>query len=212
MKESYTETIPRYQQIAIEVASRIVNGNLSEGDKIFGRSSIASQFSVSPETARRAFCVLADLEIVSPEKGSGTRILSREKAKTFLDQFSSQKNLESIKADIAKCIERQRKETTQMNELLSDLISATEHYRSMNPLVPYSIQISGSCRFLGQTVQDIQLWQNTGATLVAIKRDNSLLLSPGPYASITENDTIYFITQDLSDQKVVDYLFADMNA
>lgn len=209
MKEVYSEAIPKYQQIAIEVATRIMNGTLSEGDKISGRSSIASQFSVSPETARRAFCILADLEIVSPEKGSGTRVLSKEKAVVFLSQFANQKNLESIKADIFQCIERQIRETTQMNGLLSDLITATEHYRSMNPLAPYSIPISKSCRFLGKTIKDIQLWQNTGATLVAIRRDNKLLLSPGPYASLTENDTIYFITQDLSDKKVNDYLCGD---
>lgn len=203
------EGIPRYQQIAIEVARRIVDGNISEGEKISGRSAIASQFSVSPETARRAFCILADLEIVSPEKGSGTRVLSKEKAEYFLTQFSDQKNLESIKEDIKKCIERQLKESKQMSSLLSDLIGATEHYRSMNPLAPYTVNVTASCTFLEKTIQEIQLWQHTGATLVAIKRDGNLLLSPGPYAALMENDTLYFVTQDLSDKRVRDYLYLD---
>lgn len=207
MKDDYTEALPRYQQIALELAARIVEGNVPEGDKISGRSAIASQFGVSPETARRAFCILADLEIVSPEKGSGTRVLSKEKAAGFIAQFSNQKNLESIKADISRCIERQKKETAQMNGLLSELINATEHYRSMNPLAPYTVRVTASCRFLGKTIQDVRLWQNTGATLVAIRREDKLLLSPGPYASLRENDTLFFITQDLSDRKVSDFLF-----
>ena len=63
--------IPRYQQIAVEVAARIANGEYPEGQKIYARSSLAGQYSVSPETARRAICILSDLGIVSSEKGNG---------------------------------------------------------------------------------------------------------------------------------------------
>lgn len=207
MRESSSDAIPRYQQIALEIAAHIVNGDYHEGDKISGRSSIASQYKVSPETARRAFCILDDLEIVSAEKGSGTRILSQENAKNFLQQFSDRKNVETIKQSIIQNIERQKSEMLQIDSLLSELITATEYYRSVNPLAPYTLRITQSCKLLGKTIQDIQLWQHTGATLVAIKRAGKLMLSPGPYASLKENDMLYFITQDLSNQKVMDYLF-----
>ena len=76
--------IPRYQQIAVEIASRIASEEYKVGDKIYARSSIAGQYGVSPETARRAICVLCDLEIVSSEKGSGVTIKSTENAIIFL--------------------------------------------------------------------------------------------------------------------------------
>ncbi len=72
--------IPRYQQIAVEVAARIANGEYEVGEKIYARSSLASQYSVSPETARRAICILSDLGIVTSEKGNGIIIRSQKKS------------------------------------------------------------------------------------------------------------------------------------
>ena len=57
-------SIPRYQQIAIEISSRIASGEYKVGEKIYARSSIASQYGVSSETARRAICVLCDLSLI----------------------------------------------------------------------------------------------------------------------------------------------------
>ena len=51
---------PRYQQIAADIAAKIAGGEYKIGDKIFARSSLASQYHVSSETARRAICVLCD--------------------------------------------------------------------------------------------------------------------------------------------------------
>ena len=42
-------SIPRYQQIAIEIASRISSGQYKVGEKIYARSSIASQYGVSSQ-------------------------------------------------------------------------------------------------------------------------------------------------------------------
>ena len=79
----YADTIPRYQRIALEIASRIASGEYEEGQKVSGRSSIAGQYGVSPETARRAFSVLSDNGIVDPWKGSGMFIKSRKNAEKY---------------------------------------------------------------------------------------------------------------------------------
>ena len=54
-----TDHESRYQQLASDIASRIAEGSYQVGDKIFARSSLASQYQVSSETARKAVCVLA---------------------------------------------------------------------------------------------------------------------------------------------------------
>lgn len=207
MRKGHTDSIPRYQQIAVEIAGRIAEGELEVGERVYGRSSVASKYNVSPETARRAFCILADMEIVTAEKGSGMRIKSRENAEAFLRQFSEQKDIEAIKTSVAACIERQQAEMETLAGCVADLITATEHYRSLNPLAPYRIRITAECRFIGKTIREVQLWQHTGATLVAVRREGKLLLSPGPYAAFQENDEIYFISQDLSDGRIREYLY-----
>ena len=52
---------PRYQQIAVAIAERIVDGKYPIGSKIYARSTLASNFNVSPETARKAINVLVEL-------------------------------------------------------------------------------------------------------------------------------------------------------
>ena len=46
---------------------------------------------------------------------------------------------------------------------------------------------------IGKNIGKIQFWQETGATIVAIKRANYMILSPGPYAELYADDTIIFV-------------------
>lgn len=199
--------VPRYQKIAVEVATRIVSGEYKVGSKIYARSSLSSQFGVSAETARRAISVLSDLNIVTSEKGSGVKIESQEKASEFINQFQERKTIDSIKDNLNESAKRQKEEMEYFNKCLKELIEASEHFKSLNPFVPFELKITKECLHINKTVSELQLWQNTGATLLAIKRNNVLIKSPGPYISLKENDIIYFITQDDSRQKVKFFLF-----
>ena len=200
-------SIPRYQQIAIEIASRISSGQYKVGEKIYARSSIASQYGVSSETARRAICILCDLEIVTSEKGSGVIIKSYENAVNFIRQYSKRQTIDTIKENLLKSIARQQKEMDTLNECLSDLITASEHFRSMNPFMPFEVKITSECSYLNKTVSEIQFWQHTGATVLAIGRNGNVIKSPGPYAILLENDIIYFLSQDDSSQRVKEFLY-----
>lgn len=46
-------TNSKYQKIAISVAERIANDEYEVGEKLKSRTTIASTFNVSPETARK---------------------------------------------------------------------------------------------------------------------------------------------------------------
>ena len=94
--------MPRYQQIAVEIATRIANEEYKVGDKIYTRSYIAGHYGVSPETARRAICVLSDLDIVVSEKGSGVTIKSRQNASNFIKQFNKRETIESINTQLTE--------------------------------------------------------------------------------------------------------------
>ena len=123
-------SMPRYQQIAVEIATRIANEEYKVGDKIYTRSYIAGHYGVSPETARRAICVLSDLDIVVSEKGSGVTIKSRQNASNFIKQFNKRETIESIKEKIFQSVDHQKQEMEALNQYLSELIQASEHFRS----------------------------------------------------------------------------------
>ena len=186
-------TSPRYQQIAIDIASKIVDKHYKEGDKIYARSYIASRYGVSSETARRAICVLSDLEIVDTTKGSGVKIISYEKALKFVRQNEDIQTVNDLKKDILDSVERQSKEIKYFNDCLTNLIEKTDRFRSFNPFTPFEIEITSETPFINTTISEVNFWHNTFATIVAIKRDNILLMSPGPYAIFAEHDIIYFV-------------------
>jgi len=199
--------IPRYQQIALELAARIVSEEYQEGQKIYARSAIASQYGVSPETARRAICVLSDLDIVSAEKGCGVTIQSQKNATHFLKQYDKRQTINSIKDNLLQSIARQQKEMGVLSNCLSELIESSEHFRSMNPFMPFEVRISEHCVHLKKSLAEIHFWQRTGATVLAIRRQDRILKSPGPYVALLADDILYFLPQDDSPQRVKDFLY-----
>ena len=46
---------------------------------------------------------------------------------------------------------------------------------------------------LGKSIGALKFWQSTGATIVAIRRGQSVILSPGPYAEMYEGDVIVLV-------------------
>ncbi|HCX63077.1 MAG TPA: GntR family transcriptional regulator, partial [Clostridiales bacterium] len=99
-----------YQKIALDIASRIVEKNLKIGEKIYSRSSISSQYKVSPETARRAINILSDLDIVETMKGSGVIIKSYENAVKYVRGFSDKQTIKSLINEINESFNNQIKE------------------------------------------------------------------------------------------------------
>lgn len=198
---------PKYQQIAVDLASKIVEKKYQIGDKIYARSSLASQYNVSAETARRAIAVLQDLEIVEASKGSGVIIKSYEMAARFVRQFQDVQSVHELQNELLISIQKQQQELLHLQEKTKQLISRTEHFRSVNPFIPYQIEMTAESPCIHQTLQALNFWQNTSSTIVGIRRGNELLLSPGPYASFEEGDIIYFIGNDESLGRVQSFLY-----
>jgi len=207
MENKFKITNPRYQQIAADVAAKIVDGHYKVGDKIYARSSLASQYGVSSETARRAICVLSDLNIVDTSKGSGVTITSYENAIKFIKQYNDITTINNLKEDIIDSVERQKKEIKFLYGRLSDLIDKTDRFRSVNPFMPFQIEITSATPYINKSVSDINFWHNTSATIIAIGRNDSLLMSPGPYATFQENDIFYFIGDENCIDRVKKYIY-----
>ena len=196
MDENVRVTGARYQQIAADIASKIADHQYQIGEKIYARSLIASQYSVSSETARRAIAILADLNIVDTVKGSGVVIKSYENAVAFLGRFRNVGTLAEYKQDALACLARLAKDESDLREALSRLVDHTDRFRALNPLAPFSAQIDANAACIGQSLSSLNFWQNTAATVIAIRRGDTLIRSPGPYAELLCGDTIYFIGED----------------
>ncbi|MBS9335111.1 GntR family transcriptional regulator [Fructobacillus sp. M1-13] len=187
---------PRYHKIAQEISEAIVNKKFEVGQKLHARSTLAATFGVSAETARKAISVLADLDIVKPVHGSGVEVLSREKAREFLAQAKESRNLHETHSEIKDLIQKQKEDLSNLEQSFSLLLDQTQRVRQQNPMSPYEFLPDQNSEKLNQSIGSLNIWQNTGATIVAILHDDDLILSPGPYANILPGDRIYFIGSD----------------
>ncbi|WP_251555156.1 TrkA C-terminal domain-containing protein [Neobacillus muris] len=198
--------IPTYERIAIDIANRINDGEFRVGDKIHGRSTLASEYKVSPETIRRAIKILEDVEIVQSSKGSGIIIASKENAFKYISRFS---NLASIK-DLEKQVHAIMGERNNLDEQLLDALRKIMDYsgklRHTNPLAPIEVEIHPGCVHIGKTVSEVKFWQNTGGTVIGIKRNGELIISPGPYVLILEGDVFLVIGDEKAYDRVVHFL------
>lgn len=202
---------PKYQLIAVDIAERIVENRYRVGDKLYARSTLASTYGVSPETARKAISVLVDLDIVEVKHGSGAFISSKEKAQEFIELYQDVSTIQDIKTDILNSVTKQQEELVNLTNLLDRLVDQTKHANRLNLFTPFELTLTKEAEHLKQTVKDINFWQQTGATIIAIQQQKDLILSPGPYAVLEEGDTVFFVGNELSYQRVQNLFYPKIN-
>lgn len=186
-------TMPIYQKIAIDIANNIYNGHISEGTTLYGRSALAGKYNVSPETIRRSVKILEDLKVVESMKGRGIVVLSRNKAESFLKKYQSITNVSSYKSDLFSLLNTRSKLESQILETMNKIVDYSSRLSTINPLVPFEFEIKSNCKLIGKTPGQTNFWQNTGGTIVAIKRGEDLIISPGPYIEFMEDDILMVI-------------------
>ncbi len=200
-------TTSQYRKIAMDIARNIAEGKYKEGQKLFGRSVLASHYKVSPETVRKAVHILKDMGIVETEKGSGVEVVSAEKAKEFIKSCGEVESLGTIKREIEDWVKSQAAQTTNMLDKIRFLMQETERVAAVSPLNPYQIRITADCTAIGKTAHELQFWHKTGGTIVAIRRGERLILSPGPYASFLQDDFFFIVGDEESYSASLNLLF-----
>lgn len=182
--------IPVYSKIALDIASRIVRGDLKEKARVMGRSLLAGEYNVSPETIRRALRLLADVDIVEVMPNSGVMIKSRENAISYVDRFNTGKDIRELRKELKALLNERDSINNRIMTIIDDILDVSERFRNTNPLFTLEFEVPPGSSLCGRTIYDVQFWQNTGATIVAIKRDNKMILSPGPYAEFKPFDLL----------------------
>src|SRR5690554_4347670 len=193
MEKKNKKANPRYQQIAVDIASNIAEKKYRIGERLSGRSTFAGKYAVSPETIRKSISLLSDYEIVDIKQGSGIIIKSYENALRFIQHYEDIQSVNELKKEILASVERQKKEIELLYNTINKLVDKTERFRSINPFIPFEAEISSNTICINKSISDCKFWQNTKATIIAIKRNNKLIKSPGPHEVLLDKDIIYFI-------------------
>ncbi|MCR3758402.1 GntR family transcriptional regulator [Clostridium felsineum] len=203
-------TKPVYQKIAIDIANRIVSGDFSVGMKLHGRSHLAGHYKVSPETIRRAVAILNDTGIVKVEKGNGIIITSLDKCLEFIKKYKDTNSLTSLKAEIEELINSRNELEKRIDSITNELIDYSSRFSKTNPFIPFEFKIYDNLDIVGKKISETKFWQNTGATIIGIRRDGKLILSPGPYSIFKSNDIFIAIGDEGSYYRIKSFIYNDI--
>lgn len=184
----------QYLQIAQDIATRVARGDLAEGSRLYGRSVMASEYGVSPETIRRALRLLADMKVIEVKPQSGTTILSMDSARRYIDNFSESTDARTLINQLRSIMEEQEALNQRLSQTVASLVKTRETFsHAVEPLPNYEVQIPANSPLIGKSIGALQFWQSTGGTIIAIRRGQKVILSPGPYAELYSGDVIILV-------------------
>ena len=184
----------QYLQIALDLATRIARGELAEGSRIYGRSVMASEYNVSPETIRRALRLLADMKVVEVKPQSGAVVLSADSARRYIDNFVEDAGIHSLRLQLRELLAQSADINRQVADTVSALVKGQETFAAAGqPLPNYEVTVPQDSSLIGKSVGELKFWQSTGGTVVAIRRGQTVILSPGPYAELYGGDVIILV-------------------
>lgn len=192
MKQSVVPS--QYLQIALDLATRIAKGELAEGSRIYGRSVMASEYNVSPETIRRALRLLADMKVVEVKPQSGAIVLSADSARRYIKNFEEGADVHAMRAQLKSLLEEYDQLSRRLTETVTALIKSRETFAAAGePLPNYEVPVPKDSPLIGKSIGALKFWQSTGGTIVAIRRGQTVILSPGPYAELYGGDIIVLV-------------------
>lgn len=189
---------PIYHRIALDLATKIVNGIYKPGERIHGRSTLAGHYNVSPETIRRAIFILQDVGIVKIIPSVGIEVISTEKALSFVEKFRDIETLTAKKYETLTLLNELAEINTKLQSSINTLVDQTEQYRSLNPFAPYEIELKKGDNIVGQTISELNFWHNTGVTIIAVKRLDETIISPGPHLEFKVGDILLVVGDEES--------------
>lgn len=166
----------RYEEIAQDLARRIVQGDLAVGTRILGRSSLAGTYQVSPETIRRSVAILHERGALQAVAGSGVRVVSKVAASEYLDSLITRTSLEEGARELLTLIKNRRDLDEKIEAALERIIShATGALASRHV---EEVPVKAGAWVIGRSLNEIKLRNRTGVTAVAVTRGEIDQFSP----------------------------------
>lgn len=176
----------------MDVASRIAGGEYHEGDRLFGRSSLAGLYKVSPETVRRAIALLHSRGVVQAVAGSGVMVLSVEAAQQYLEESRLGTVLHELEEEIAQLLNERR----ALDARLEDAINKVVHYTSGAISTMRHVEevvVGPRSTLAGETLASADLRIRTGATVIGLARGKEEIFSPDATMRIQSGDVLIVV-------------------
>lgn len=182
----------RYEQIAIDIAQKIVRGEFREGQKLSGRSLLAGTYNVSPETIRRSIALLQNIGVVEAITGSGIMIRSSLLAKEYLEEYNERKDILNLRNKISTLMSQRNTLDIELEKQLSRLLEYSFQKASILQQIE-DVVVPAESWVVGRTIADTDIRHHTGTTIVTINRDGKEILSPPANMELKVQDVLSIV-------------------
>lgn len=202
MHESTTpHHLAKYVTIAVDIATRIVRGEYKVGQKIFGRSTLAGRYNVSPETIRRALTLLQETGIVDVLPGVGVVVKSLDAAQEYLARYNQRQVLIDIQERLSQLLKERDRLNAEIDNLTNQLLDYT--FKMAGRLQKLEeLKVLPEAPVVGKSLAEIDFRARTGATVLAVYRQGEEMVSPQPRTIIQEGDVLLIVGPQESKQEV----------
>ncbi|MGQ9823502.1 MAG: TrkA C-terminal domain-containing protein [Desulfotomaculales bacterium] len=200
MENQENQVLARYATIAVDIATRIVRGEYREGQKVFGRSTLAGKYSVSPETIRRALTLLQETGIVQVVPGVGVVVKSQRAAESFLAEYGHRHVLRHMQQKLHRLLRERDKINLEIEKLMNDLLDYTFKMAGNLQRIE-EVKVSAASPLVGKSLAEAEFRARTGATVLSIYRNGEEILSPQADTVIQSGDVLIVLAPpELKDQ------------
>ncbi|MDD4342893.1 MAG: TrkA C-terminal domain-containing protein [Eubacteriales bacterium] len=198
-------SMAKYEKIAFDIATKILKREYTEGQKLYGRSTLAGRYNVSPETIRRAVALLQSMGIVEVFQGSGINVKDRNAAKKYVESFNHRQDLLAAREKYLQLLDEKRELDKKIEEQMDRVLMYSSRLLSILPRVG-EIVIEKNSPLINKSLIDLQFRKETDATVIAIERKGEEIFSPNKDFVLQEGDCLIFIASSEKTEKIEKYV------
>lgn len=131
--------------------------------------------------------------VVFSEQGKGVIVKSKEAAQRYINQFNEKQTLEVLKNELVKIAEERKKLDERLETILLKFIEYANRLKNISDFNPVEIRVNEKSTAVGKTLAELKFWDVTGATVIAIRRGEEVIISPGPNEQIKGGDYLVLV-------------------
>lgn len=201
MSRKRTSLLPRYEEIALDLAETVARGELKVGDRVAGRSGLAGRYKVSPETVRRAVALLHAQGVLKTVPGLGIRVESRHAAAQYLRDSERTLALLRLESEVKELLSARHELDERLGDAIAKMVRVTSGAVGTMRHVD-EVTVNPQSAFVGTTLLEAGLREKTGATVIGIVREGEEMFSPDPHVAIRAQDLLIIVGSDEAKERL----------
>ncbi|MGS0971718.1 MAG: winged helix-turn-helix domain-containing protein [Candidatus Izemoplasmataceae bacterium] len=199
-------SVPVFEQIAYELACKIKNNELTHNQKIRGRSIIASEFSVSSETVRKALAILEKNGVVDIKEQSGAYVKSKAEAVKYIamhhQNVETEKRFEEIDLLLKESMTLQKTLQTQFKQIKKN----NDVHKSVLPINTFSIKVKQYDAFLYDDFSIDEFEHIVGGNIFGVVRKDAIISGIKREFNFLLNDEVFISGGESVKQKTLSFI------